>query len=77
MLLLEHNLAAMACNATDVKSFQYVLIVKAGLAVAEEKEMSKSDIEEGPVDSRQISWYLTSLDSLRKFFEDIILNVGF
>jgi hypothetical protein len=28
-------------------------------------------------DSRQITWYLTSLDSLRKFFEDIILNVGF
>jgi hypothetical protein len=35
----------MALNATDVKSYQYVLIVKAGLAVAEKKEMSKSDIE--------------------------------
>ena len=35
----------MAFNATDVKSFQYVLFVKAGLAVAEKKEMSKFDIE--------------------------------
>ena len=35
----------MDFNATDIKSFQYVLPVKAGLAVAEKKEMSKSDIE--------------------------------
>ena len=35
----------MAYNATDAKSFQYVLIVKAGLAVSERKEMSKFDIE--------------------------------
>ena len=37
--------STMDFNATDIKSFQYVLLVKAGLAVAEKKEMSKSDIE--------------------------------
>ena len=41
----KHNLAAMAFNATDIKSFQYVLIVRAGLAVSERREMSKSEIE--------------------------------
>ena len=45
MLLLEHNLAAMALNATVIKSYQFVLIVKAGLAVSERREMSKSEIE--------------------------------
>ena len=32
-------------NATDIKSFQYVLIVPAGLAVSEKKEMCKAHIE--------------------------------
>ena len=44
-LVPKHNLATMAFNATDIKSYQYVLIVKAGLAVAKRREMSKSDIE--------------------------------
>ena len=35
----------MACNATDIKSYQYFLIVKAGLAVSKKLEMSKSEIK--------------------------------
>ena len=35
----------MTFSATDINSFQYVLICKAGLAVAEKREMSKPQLE--------------------------------
>ena len=35
----------MTFSATDIKSFQYVLICKAGLAVAEKREMSKPQLK--------------------------------
>ena len=41
---LIHNSSIMY-TANDIKSFQYVLITKAGLAVSEKKEMSLKMIE--------------------------------
>ena len=44
MTTIIHN-SSLMYTANDIKSFQYVLITKAGLAVSEKKEMSLKMIE--------------------------------